>query len=447
MLRDLLKIHTWRWLIVAIGVQGCGVAYIAPQVDAGDSHVTLRQLTFETVASANQAAHVPHQIPHAFFQSVGATTALGTIGDLPDVRVPPGPTVLTTRIPDSTDPGPYTIGVGDVLMLATKVGIPSGDGLQAAQHQRQTYTVQDDGAIAVPEVGRVPVTGLTLAEAEGQVFSSFVAARIDPTFSVEIAEFHASQVALGGAVASPMMIPITLTPLYLDEAVTRAGGFSAQNGAETSIRIYRDGSLYQIPLGRYLDDPSLQKIRLVSGDSVYVDTTYELDRAKDYFEQRIVLSQARQQAKAQALAALSAEINIQRATLADQREAFQERVALDAVPRDYVYLTGEVSAPGRFALPFGRTASLADALYAQGGFLSQTGNPAQIYILRADGQGAVTAWQLDARNIANLVVATQVVMQPNDIVFIAEQPVTRWNRVVQQIVPSLITSGAGLATD
>ena len=79
--------------------------------------------------------------------------------------------------------------------------------------------------------------------------------------------------------------------------------------------------------------------------------------------------------------------------------------------------------------------------------MSQSGNPAQIYILRADGQGAVTAWQLDARNIANLVVATQVVMQPNDIVFIAEQPVTRWNRVVQQIVPSLITSGAGLATD
>jgi polysaccharide export outer membrane protein len=33
-------------------------------------------------------------------------------------------------------------------------------------------------------------------------------------------------------------------------------------------------------------------------------------------------------------------------------------------------------------------------------------------------------------------------MRSNDIVFIAEQPVTRWNRVVQQIVPSLITAGA-----
>jgi polysaccharide export outer membrane protein len=38
--------------------------------------------------------------------------------------------------------------------------------------------------------------------------------------------------------------------------------------------------------------------------------------------------------------------------------------------------------------------------------------------------------------------ATKIELRPNDIVFVSQQPVTRWNRVVQQIVPSLILAGA-----
>jgi polysaccharide export outer membrane protein len=37
-------------------------------------------------------------------------------------------------------------------------------------------------------------------------------------------------------------------------------------------------------------------------------------------------------------------------------------------------------------------------------------------------------------------------MQPNDIVFIAEQPITRWNRALNQIFPSIIST-ANAATN
>ena len=84
-------------------------------------------------------------------------------------------------------------------------------------------------------------------------------------------------------------------------------------------------------------------------------------------------------------------------------------------------------------------------------FSTKTGNPAQIYVLRGSPDprdfGAVTAWHLDARNAANITLATRMQLRPNDIVFIAEQPVTRWNRVITQITPSLITSVATAATN
>jgi polysaccharide export outer membrane protein len=87
----------------------------------------------------------------------------------------------------------------------------------------------------------------------------------------------------------------------------------------------------------------------------------------------------------QALAKLNTEISLRRAALAELRSNFQERVTLNAVDRDYVYLTGEFIQPGRFELPFGRQATLADALYSDGGFSSKTANPSQIYVLRGAG--------------------------------------------------------------
>jgi polysaccharide export outer membrane protein len=32
-------------------------------------------------------------------------------------------------------------------------------------------------------------------------------------------------------------------------------------------------------------------------------------------------------------------------------------------------------------------------------------------------------------------------LRPGDVIFVAEQPVTRWNRVIDQITPSVINLG------
>ena len=71
-----------------------------------------------------------------------------------------------------------------------------------------------------------------------------------------------------------------------------------------------------------------------------------------------------------------------------------------------------------------------------------TANPAEIYVLRGRPglSPVVDAWRLDIRNAANMVLSTRFELRPNDIVFVAEQPVTRWGRVIDQISPSLISS-------
>jgi hypothetical protein len=60
-------------------------------------------------------------------------------------------------------------------------------------------------------------------------------------------------------------------------------------------------------------------------------------------------------------------------------------MTLDAVDPDYVYLTVEFSQPGRFEFPFGRQATLADALYSDGSFSSGTQIPARFICCIARG--------------------------------------------------------------
>ncbi|HAR51428.1 MAG TPA: sugar transporter, partial [Roseovarius nubinhibens] len=63
------------------------------------------------------------------------------------------------------------------------------------------------------------------------------------------------------------------------------------------------------------------------------------------------------------------------------------------------------------------------------------------------GSDRITAYNLNYRDATNLVLATKFQMRPNDVVFLSEQPITKWNRVVQQLVPSLLTSSATLAAN
>lgn len=441
---------------------GCSAIYRSPSVQAGVSDagkVRVIAVTPETVLVANRAPYQPKTLPAVFQISAGSGAGASPrgIGALPNAPSTQEASRqgLTLDPPPNMDPGPYTIGTGDVVVLSTpstQGTVAELSGLLAAQNSRNGYTVQDDGSINIPDVGRVRIAGLTVDEAEALLFQRLVESQIDPTFSLEVSEFNSRRVSIGGAVGQPGILPITLTPLTLGEALAAAGSVSVADIDTSSVRIYRDGEMYQIPLEELYARPELQRISLLANDSVFVDTNYDLSRAERYFAQQIQLQQTTLAGRQAAINELTAAITLRRADLNERRENFAQALELDAIERDYVYLSGEVNTQGRYTLPFQRKAKLADALFDTGGGIAkETGDASEVYVLRAATDirefGAVTAWHLDIRNAAHLALAAKFELRPDDIVFIAENPVTRWGRTIDQITPSLITAPVNALVD
>ena len=440
-------------LVALAALASCGTVYRSSSVVPGTSdgtNVRVVPVTAETVVQANRSPFTPKTLPAVFSLTAGGGSLGRGAGALPNPSFEPTtrPGALQLRVPPAVNPGPYEIGVGDVVLLSTpSTGstVEELSGLLAAQNSRQGYTVQDDGSVNIPNVGRVGLAGLTIEEAEAALFQRLVENQFDPTFSLEIAEFNSRRISIGGAVANPAVVPVALTPIRLGEALTAAGGVNVQDQDSASVRIYRDGALYQIPLTTLYQTPDLLRTRLVDGDAVFVDTEYELDQAQGYFEQQITLVGARQQARNAALGELQAEVNLRRSELGEARSNYQLRRELGAENRDYVYLAGEVGAQSRYALPFERKAKLADALFDSAqGLKVESGDVSQIYVLRASTDprefGAVTAWHIDARNAANLALLARMELRPDDIVFVEQQPITKWNRAISQVIPTLFSA-------
>ncbi len=449
-------------LALAVLTAGCSTIYRSPSVTAGVSdagNVRVVPVTPETVLVANRSPYSPKTLPPVFGLSAGSgsSTSIPGAGALPEAPSTQGGSRAGLQLdpPPQVTSGPYTIGVGDVLVLST----PSTQGtagelsaLLAVQNSRNGYTVQDDGSINIPDVGRVRLVGLTVDEAEALLFQRLVENQIDPTFSLEIAEFNSRRVSVGGAVGNPGVQPITLTQLTLGEALSAAGSVSVSNIDNSSVRIYRNGQVYQIPLEDLYSRTALQNLNLIANDSVFVDTDYDLDRAERYFAQQIQLRNVVLEARQTDLQELNLAVNLRRDDLAERRDNFVQSLELDAVDRDYVYLSGEVRTQGRYALPFNHRATLADALYDTGGGVAkETGDASEVYVLRAAQDprefGAITAWHLDTRNAAHLTLAAQFELRTNDIIFIAENPVTRWGRTISQITPSLLTTPINAAAN
>jgi polysaccharide export outer membrane protein len=441
-------VKTITFILIFI-LSACSSIYVpleVSQVDGG-ANVAVIPLTSSSLLEANRSSiYIPRTIPAAFNTiAEGGSSLRGPlvlpVGPLqPEVR----PSSLALRLPPTVARVPYLIGVGDVLVLATPAGgnsIEELTGLLAAQNRRQGYTVQGDGSITIPAVGRVQVGGSTLSVAEDAIFSSLIDSQIDPSFSVEISEFNSQRISIGGMVRNPSIVKISLWPVYLNEALASVGGIETADPEFSSVRIYRNGELYQIPMTDFNSNGQLQRLELLDGDSVFVDSEFRLDRAKAYFEQQIRIVELQNASRESALAELNAEVLLKRSELSEERNNFSNRIDLGAVDRDFVYLTGETSQQIRLPMPFGQQLSLADALFEAGGVAVATGNPSQIYVLRTvNDQSPVIAWQLDGSNVVNMVLATRFELRPNDVVFVAEQPVTRWNRIIRQLTPSLILS-------
>lgn len=102
-----------------------------------------------------------------------------------------------------------------------------------------------------------------------------------------------------------------------------------------------------------------------------------------------------------------------------------------------VYVLGEVSKTGFLPIT-DQKLSVADALALSGWLNSDTADPRHIYIIRGDYTRPQIFW-LNAQTPDRLLLAERFSLQPHDIMYVSSAPATRWNRVLNQLLPTVQT--------
>ncbi len=71
-----------------------------------------------------------------------------------------------------------------------------------------------------------------------------------------------------------------------------------------------------------------------------------------------------------------------------------------------------------------------------GGLNQATGDPRQIYVVRAANTENPEIFHLDAQSPAAFALAEGFELQARDVVYVDPVPLVRWNRVISLILPS-----------
>lgn len=294
------------------------------------------------------------------------------------------PAQLTDFRPES-----YRIGAGDLLYITVwdhpELTSPAGQQQQTDANGR---LVRPDGTLFYPYIGTVRVGGRTIEEVRATISEALSAYVEQPQVDIAILRFASQRVVLNGAFVKAGQQPITTTPLTLMEAIG-AAELDTTNADLSGLTLTRDGEVFRLNLDALntAEGTDLYNLYLKDGDRIYLPYN---DRKK-------------------------------------------------------VYLMGEVNAPR--ALTFKtREMNLADALGSVGGLNQTTANGKAVYVIRGVENletERAKVYQLDANSPTAFILAQQFQLQPQDVVYVGPAGVTRWNRLISQLVPSAGIVGTG----
>lgn len=282
-------------------------------------------------------------------------------------------------------PKPYVIGAGDVLnivvwdhpelTIAAAGSLATDAGSLAAVGNG--YNISPQGLIQFPYVGTVKLAGLNEYEARDLLTQRLTKYIKDTQVTVRIQSYRSGRVYIDGEVRTPGLQAVNDIPMTLPEAIGRAGGFSAA-ADRSSIAITRNGKTALVNLPQLTErgiNPS--NILLGSGDLVRV--------------------LGREEAK--------------------------------------VFVLGEVLRPNTQTLRNGHL-TLNEALGESGGVNQNSGDPRQIFVIRAANTEQPEIYHLDARSPTAYALAEGFELQARDVIYVDPVPVVRWNRVISLILPS-----------
>lgn len=284
------------------------------------------------------------------------------------------------------DVAQYRVGPGDVLQIAvwdhpelTAAAVPQQQTNTRPYDPIPGFVIDGKGNLQFPYAGTMHVAGLDVEEIQWQLAKVLSRTFIEPQVTVRVSSFRSKQIYVDGQVHTPGVVPINDVPLTLYEAINRAGGLSA-DADQSRIELVRAGDSYSLNLSKMFSramDPS--KISLKSGDLLRVPS--RADNA--------------------------------------------------------VAVMGEVNRPAN-AIPLkSGELTLSDAIAQAGSINSSTGDAAQIYVIRGTSAKTPKVYRLNAHSPVAMVLANQFELQPKDIVYVDNNRLVRFNRVLSLLLPAI----------
>lgn len=272
---------------------------------------------------------------------------------------------------------PYRVGARDVLTITVwdhpELTIPAGE-FRAADVSG--YRVGEDGMLFYPYVGVVAAAGKTVEELRRLLTEGLAPFIVKPQLDVRVVAFRSQRTYVVGELVKPGVQAITDIPLTVAEALDRAGGPSPAADMSRAT-LARDGTTYRIDLNAlYQEGDITQNVLLQDGDVLNIP-----DRAQNK-----------------------------------------------------ILVMGEVLKPDSQLMVKSRK-TLAEAISDAGGVNAFSSDPRRIYVFR-NRPDRPLVFRLDGKTPDALLLAERFELEPRDVVYVDTAGISRWNRVLSQLLPS-----------
>lgn len=193
----------------------------------------------------------------------------------PDVAIPDQPGIAAV----AEVAGPVMVGPGDVLSITlyevgvslftgTRAGAVAGGTIDPSAHSERfpQVSVDEDGAIDLPYIGRLRVAGSTPTQVAREIERNLIAKSQTPQALVTIVGNVTNAFYVSGDVRKPSRVDLPAGGERLLDAVTLAGG-AAFPVDDMIVRLGRHGRIVEQRLGTILP-ASADDVLLLPGDRI-----------------------------------------------------------------------------------------------------------------------------------------------------------------------------------